>query len=241
MSLKGSFNWFYSKRQGGKKAISFTLLCDNLFQSETFDCAIIDSSGQVPPQIRRQITLKAKQYFRFDYDTCDWNWCAGDFFAILGKNDTIDNRWNLDIKVYGMGECPECHGTKKCMACNGNGVLYQNQSHMYLSCTHCNGTGICQTCYVPIRQIGSIGNNTTGNANSYKDNTRQLKINALRELITDLQSKIEKEEWSARMMQIRGIDSFSRTAYSSQSEIIHIYKKQLINALHELQQLENIR
>ena len=63
MALKGSFNWYNSIQQGGKKAISFTLYCDNLFQTETFDCAIIDSAAQVTPQIRRQITLKFnKQY-----------------------------------------------------------------------------------------------------------------------------------------------------------------------------------
>ena len=56
MALKGAFNWYNSIQQGGRRAISFTLLCDNMFQTETFDCAIIDSGAHVPPQIRRQIS-----------------------------------------------------------------------------------------------------------------------------------------------------------------------------------------
>ena len=49
MSLKGQFVWIQSMRQGGRKAISFTLTCTNLFQSETFDAAIIDGVGQIEP------------------------------------------------------------------------------------------------------------------------------------------------------------------------------------------------
>ena len=37
MALKGTFNWYKSIWQGGEKAISFILLCENMFQSETFD------------------------------------------------------------------------------------------------------------------------------------------------------------------------------------------------------------
>ena len=50
MSLKGEFFWIRSMRQGGRKAVSFTLTCTNMFQSETVDAAIIDAQGQgIPP------------------------------------------------------------------------------------------------------------------------------------------------------------------------------------------------
>lgn len=241
MALKGTFNWFNSLHQGGRKAISFTLYCDNLFQSETFDCAIIDGSGQLPPQIRRQVTLKAKQSFRFDYDTCGWNWCIGDYFALLGKNDQIQKRWDVDMKIYGRGECPDCHGTQRCRQCYGAGSIYQKQIHSYSQCPACNGTGVCQTCYVPIRQGTNIGNQVLGNVQTpIPDINRQRKINSLRERIIDLQSKIEQAEWEKRMMQKKDIDHTSQIMYGAHISLIHEYRMQLINAQFELQQLENM-
>ena len=241
MALKGTFSWINSLHQGGRKAISFTLYCSNMFQSETFDCAIIDSSGQNPPQIRRMITLKPKQSFKFDYDTCGWNWCVGDYFVILGKNDKILKRWDVDVKVYGQGECPDCHGTHKCRQCNGSGTIYHRQVHSYTQCTACNGTGTCQTCYVPTRESTNFTNQVLGNAPMSDPNvSRQRKIIALRERINDLQSKIEQAEWEKRMMQLRGTDVSSRMVYSSHINLMHNYKMQLIHAQSELQQLENM-
>ena len=212
-----------------------------MFQSETFDCAIIDSSGQNSPQIRRQITLKPKQSFKFDYDTCGWNWCIGDYFAILGKNDKILKRWDVDVKVYGQGECPDCHGSHKCRQCNGSGTIYHRQVHSYTQCTDCNGTGICQTCYVPTRENTNFTNQVLGNAPMPDSNvSRQRKIMALHERINDLKSKIEQAEWEKRMMQIRGTDISSRMVYSSHIDLMHNYKIQLIHAQSELQQLENM-
>lgn len=240
MALKGTFHWFNSLHQGGRKAISFTLYCDNLFQSETFDCAIIDGSGQLPSQIRRQLTLKAKQSFKFDYDTCGWNWCVGDYFALLGKNDQIQKRWDVDVKIYGQGECPDCHGTQRCSQCNGSGSIYHMQIHSYSQCPVCGGTGVCPTCYVPIRQGTNFGNQIIGNVQSPNSEiNRQRKINALRERISDLQSKIEQAEWEKRMMQLRGTNLSSRTVYGAHINLIHEYKMQLINAQYELQQIEN--
>lgn len=63
MSFKGQFNWIQSMRQGGRKAISFTLTCTNLFKSETFDAAIIDSTGQQQPMLFSQLSLGAKSLF----------------------------------------------------------------------------------------------------------------------------------------------------------------------------------
>ena len=241
MALEGSFNWFNSLRQGGRKAISFTLRNTNILQSETFDCAIVDGTGQLSPQIRRQIKLKPKESFRFDYDTCDWEWCQGDFFAILGKNDKITKRWDLNLNTYGSGECPECHGMHKCKYCNGSGMIYHKQIHSYSQCQICYGTGICQTCYVPIRQGSNLANQVYGNVQTPNpEMNRQRKIEALRCTISDLQSKIGKEEWNQRMMQLKGTDVSSHTVYSSQLELIHRYKRQLIQAQYELQQLESI-
>ena len=45
MSFRGKFEWINSIRQGGRKAISFTLKCSNMFQTETFDAAIMDGTG----------------------------------------------------------------------------------------------------------------------------------------------------------------------------------------------------
>ena len=168
MALKGSFNWYNSIQQGGKKAISFTLYCDNLFQTETFDCAIIDGAAQVTPQIRRQITLKAKQSFRFDFDSCGWDWCVGDYFAILGKNDKIEKRRDLNLKIYGRGECPECHGTLKCRKCNGKGFIYPpTHPEQYKMCDACGGTGTCHRCDIPKRP-GRFGGPPTGIGNGFK-------------------------------------------------------------------------
>lgn len=240
MALIGTFSWYNSLHQGGKKAISFSLYSDNHFQNETFDCAIIDSKGQLTPQIRRQITLKPKQSFRFDYDSCGWDWCVGDFFAILGENDRIKKRWNLNLQMYKPGECPECHGTKKCKYCNGSGMVHYKHVHTYSQCTVCDGNGVCQTCYIPIRQDS---NDLITNANMGMPSpniNRQRKIEGLRQVISDLQSRIEKVKWDLRIMEIRGRDVSQTMVYRSQQDLLHQYKIQLIHAQSELQQLENL-
>ena len=241
MSFRGSFDWFASLHQGGRKAISFTLTCDNMFQTESFDCAIVDGSGQLPPQIRRQLKLRPKESFRFDYDTCQWDWCQGDFFAILGKNDKVEKRWDLNLKMYGPGECTKCHGTHKCIQCNGSGTVNNRHIHTISPCTACNGTGVCQTCYVPIRQGSNLANQVYGNVQMPDPAlSRQRKIDALRRTISDLQAKIEKEEWNQRMWQLKGMDVSAHTAYSSQLELKHIYERQLLQVQYELQQLESM-
>lgn len=242
MGLKGSFTWFVSLHQGGRKAVSFTLTCKNMLKAETFDCAIIDSTGQLPAQIRRQLKLKPNESFTFNYDTCGWEWCQGDFFAILGKNDKIEQRWDLNLKVYARGECPECHGSHRCIKCNGAGTLSNPHTHTISHCTVCGGTGVCQECYVPVRTGSSMADAVYGSAGTMPNPTasRQLKIDALRRTIAELQAKIEKEEWNMRMMQLKDMDVSLRMVYSSQMELKHQYERQLIQARHELQQLENM-
>ena len=242
MSFRGSFDWFSSLHQGGKRAISFTLTCKNMLMPETFDCAIIDSSGQQPTQIRRRLKLKPNESFTFNYDTCGWDWCQGDLFAILGKNDKIQKRWELNLKVYGKGECPECHGSHRCVKCNGTGTIRNQHIHTISACPTCNGTGVCQTCYVPIRQGSNLANQVYGNVQMpNSEMSRQRKIEALRRTISELQSKIEKEEWNQRMWQLKGMDVSAHTAYSSQLELKHMYERQLIQAQYELQQIESLQ
>lgn len=241
MGLKGKFEWFNSLHQGGRKAISFTLRCSNMLQSETFDCAIIDSTGMEPPQIRRQLKMKPNDMLRFDYDTCRWNWCQGDYFAILGKNDKIEKRWDLNLKIYANGECPECHGSHRCATCNGNGIIKDNYSHTYTSCVTCNGTGICQTCYVPLRQGNSFDATIVGNVSvPNADLSMQKRISVLQQRISDLRAKIEKAEWDRRMMQLKDMDMSSQIAYRSQLELKSRYEQQLIQAQYELEQLERM-
>ncbi len=212
-----------------------------MFQRETFDCAIIDSTGQTPTQIRRQLKLKPNESFTFNYDTCGWDWCQGDYFAILDKNDKIKKRWDLELKIYKRGECPECHGSHRCIKCNGNGTITDHRTHTVSKCRTCNGTGVCQTCYVPIRQGSNLANQIYVNVQMPNpEMSRQRKIETLRRTISDLQAKIEKEEWNQRMWQLKGMDVSSHTAYSSQLELKHMYERQLIQAQYELQQIESL-
>ncbi len=209
---------------------------------ETFDCAIIDSTGQQPSQIRRRLKLKANESYIFNFDTCGWDWCQGDFFAILGKNDKIKKRWDLNLKVYGRGECPECHGSYRCIKCNGTGTIKNPHNHTISSCTTCNGTGICQKCYVPMRSGTNLSNEVyNGIQMPNPELNRQQRILVLQKTISDLQSKIERADWDARMMQFKGMDISSHIGYSSQLELKHQYERQLIRAQYELQQLENMR
>lgn len=242
MSFRGKFEWYNSLQQGGKKAISFTLTCKNMMMTETFDCAIVDSTGQEPPLIRRQLKLKPIESLTFNYDSCRWNWCQGDYFCILGKKDKIEQRWDLNLKVYARGECPECHGSHRCQCCNGNGVIEDRHTHSINTCSVCKGTGICQTCYVPIRSGTTLSQEVYG----YQplpdtDQKRQRKIAALQQTISELQSKIEKTEWDMRMMQLKDMDRYARTAYMSNVEMLHAFRQQLIQAQYKLQQLESMR
>ena len=242
MGFKGTFSWFTASHLGGRKSISFTLECSNLLQTEEFDCAIFDGSNQLPPQIRRKVKLRPRQSFVFNYDTCGWDWCPGDYFAILGHKDKIVQRWDLSLQTYKPGECPDCHGTHKCVSCNGTGLIKDFYNHTYSTCTKCNGTGVCQTCYVPTRQtVLSPGERYSDSVSSGAADARQRKIASLHQIISDLQSKIEKVEWDLRVMRLRGMDVASNTVYSSQLSLKYQYERQILNHQFELQQLENQR
>ena len=243
-SFKGQFNWFQSMRQGGCKAISFTLTCTNIFQSETFDAAIIDGTGQLQPMVFTQLTLGAKK----------WDWCQGDTFAILDKNRQMDkhNKWTMNIKVPAPGECRDCHGTHKCKQCNGTGLVTNNYTHEVSSCNVCRGTGVCQACYVPFRNVattsvnfqpnvmGGYGYNASSNVSSNQEAAKQRKIAALRQSIQELQAKIERADWDERMMKLRGTDISSRRVYMSQVNLKLQYERQLCELQYRLQQMEKL-
>ncbi|MBQ6204004.1 MAG: hypothetical protein IJK46_07920 [Prevotella sp.] len=240
MGFRGRFEWFTSLHQGGKRAISFTLTCKNMLLPETFDCAIIDSTGNQPTQIRRHLKLKPNESFTFNYDSCGWDWCQGDFFAILGKNDKIKKRWDLNLKIYGRGECPECHGSHRCIKCNGTGTVKDIHNHTISACSACNGTGICQKCYVPMHLGTNLANDVYGGIQMPNPTiSREHAIAELQQSVSDLQKKIEKAECDIRMMQLKGIDTTSRSVYSSQLELVHQYTNQLIKMQNELRQLIN--
>lgn len=242
MSFRGKFEWYNSIQQGGKKAITFTLTCKNMFMRETFDCAIMDSSGQQPSQIRRRIKLKPKESFVFNYDTCGWDWCIGDFFAIIdSNNDNILERWDVDVKVYGRGECPECHGSHRCSKCNGTGIMNNPYTHTMSQCPVCSGTGLCQTCYVPVRYGSTMYNEIYSNGSIPNPNlNKQYRIEALQRRISELQKMIERAEWNERMMQLRRIDKSMGTTFMHILNQKVQYEQQIIQLQHQLDQLSNM-
>lgn len=241
MGLKGNFEWYNSLRTGGGKTISFTLTCDNLFQSESFDCAIMSSNGAIQPMIWRGQTLKAKQSLRFNFDTVDWQWCNGDAFVILDKNDSIKKKWTLNLQQYAPGECPECHSTLKCRKCSGKGFLYL-PNHTMEQCDVCHGTGVCQTCYIPVRNFShSNFSRQTGPGQQGGTQVMDRQIENLRRQITDLQSKIEKTQWDMRIMQLKDMDRTNSSVYLSYNQLLHRYNIQMVSLQSQLEQLERIR
>lgn len=240
MGLNGQFGWYESLRHGGRKAISFVLHCNNLLRSETFDCAIVDGSGQTEPQIRRGLELRPRQEFRFDYDTCGWDWCAGDYFAILGKNDQVKERWVCNPKMYRRGECPQCHGTHRCLQCGGTGTITDRRTHTISACLACHGTGQCQECYVPVRQGSPQWSAAGGQNDPDPAGAKRRQIAELQRFIDDLQRKIENEEFALRMMQLKDTDLSSQSAYMARLSLKSQYERDLITAQYKLQQLEHL-
>lgn len=239
MGLSGSFNWIQSTRLGGRKAISFTLTCTNFFQKETFSAVIFDSSRSLEPMHFENLSLPAKMSFRFDYDTVGWNWCVDDIFAIIDKKQNIVERWVLNLETPKPGECPDCHGTKKCKFCGGKGYLIDSTSNLVYNCESCHGSGVCQNCFIPIRTFNSQLH-SSNNLETYEGNKRQRKINAIRSQINDLQSKIESVEFDIRIMKLRGSDITSHSVFRSQLDLKYGYQRQLLDLQNKLYQLENL-
>lgn len=169
MGFSGSFTRKMSVRAHSVVLYSFTLKCTNLFQSETVDIGFFPSNGNQPWYWRR-VPLKAGKKYDFDYDTENIEWYNHDRIAILDSNGNPIPKytWELNLKEYGPGECPKCHGTKRCRACNGQGYIYpRGQVWNMKMCTACGGTGECQECDVPTRGPGSASGGPRGIGNGY--------------------------------------------------------------------------
>ena len=239
MNFKGEFCWVKSVRQGGRKAISFTLKCTNLLTSETFNAAILDASGLSQPLYFTNQSIPARKSLRFDYDTVGWDWCQGDKFVLLDKKGKIKAEWVANMKTYAYGECPTCHGTYRCPKCSGSGRITDRHTHMIETCQACAGTGQCQTCYLPVRDNSTFSrtmglDQRTNNA----EVSRQRRIAAINSRIYELKTKIEKIEWDLRIMKLKDQSYSSHTTYTSILQLKFTYEQQLINLQSELHQLE---
>lgn len=167
MSLSGKFELVPQKRLAGTVLYSFVLKNTSWFGSDTVDC-MISYEGCPQPFMFRNQTFKAGRSYRFDFDTVDWAWHNHDFFAILDKKGNVLKKWELNLKEYGPGECPECHGTKRCRKCNGQGLVYPpGKTWEYKDCDACGGTGVCQRCDIPVRPHRG-GGGPTGIGNGFK-------------------------------------------------------------------------
>jgi hypothetical protein len=146
MGLKGSFHRKNSTKLFGIPIMAFVIENTNFLQSETFDLSISDGFGRNTWFWRNQV-LKRGEYMEFSLDTVNKEICQGDIVCLLGANDKVLQRWQLQLPEYAPGECPECHGTHKCSACNGNGYDFKTLQQ----CKRCGATGVCPTCYIPQR------------------------------------------------------------------------------------------
>lgn len=238
MGLKGSFDTYQSPRAGGMKKVGFVLTCDNMFQKESFDAAIMSADGVTQPMVFRGLELDAKRSFRFDYDTVGWDWCNGDSFCILGKKDSVKKRWEMKMQQYAPGECPDCHGSQKCSYCSGRGFVRGNGITLD-QCPHCYGTGVCQRCHVsqrnPVMPVPTAYDNTgTGNM------ARRRQCDAIRQRIAELQEKIRQTEWDMQLMQLRDRDVKHHSVFSSYNRLLFEYRRSVTELQSQLYQLENM-
>lgn len=153
MALKGEFGMFFPNRfLGHIKVWQFVLKNTNMVFSETFDFMLCDCYGQ-QPFFFRGVKLKPGQSLAFNYDTVDWAWCQDDYAAIIDANNRVLKKWIFHIREYAPGECPECHGTKKCKSCRGQGWVYP-PGHIERGerCQRCGGGGKCITCDITYRK-----------------------------------------------------------------------------------------
>lgn len=166
-NFKGRFELYASTRVGVGYLYSFVLKCTKWFGSETVDC-MISYPNNPNPWFWRSQKFEAGHSYPFNFDTVDWQWCNHDFFAILDKKGNIVQKWELNLKEYGPGECPDCHGTHICKYCHGNAISFApTQYDLLKDCKYCGGTGECPTCYVPKRKA-TLGGPPTGIGNGYK-------------------------------------------------------------------------
>ncbi len=143
---------------------------DFVTEYPTWSFSLTNTSWFGSTQVRAYITdyyqRKDREYpfearsgktYNFNISTIDWDWCQGDVFILFDQQGRELGRWELFLKEYAPGECPECHGTKKCGACHGhplksNPDIYAN--NLFIKCSRCHGNGVCQTCHIPYHLDG---------------------------------------------------------------------------------------
>jgi len=151
MGFKGKFKQMHCNRLGGKMW-SFELTNTDWFGKSVYNIGIYDIYRQNPWFWRNQV-LKSGDTVAFNYDTVDWLFCQGDTVVLMDNNDNVLDSWTLQLREYGPGECPECHGSHVCRRCGGQGHVWpRGKMEEYAKCPDCDGTGICQTCNVPRRE-----------------------------------------------------------------------------------------
>ena len=233
MSLKGSFSKVLSSSTG-IMIYSFSLKNTSLLSSVTVDCIISDAAGHMS-QYYRGIKIGAQSEYVFNRDTCNWDWCDGDFLGILNRKDKITDRWVLTLKQYPAGSCPECHGSKKCKQCKGQGYSL-DADYSIKQCPYCGGTGVCQTCYVPIRSAskasyGASPSIPVGSGSAAKRGRPAIQIQMD---ISHVQSQLAQVEWDIKMMELKGTNTSSFVLYNSQLQLRYTYQQRLAQLQQEL-------
>ena len=150
MAIKGFFRQQTAVMPSGiqRKIVTLMLTNSNWLGHEQFDVVFSDM-GHVNTATF-DIELKAGQSIELDVRNTGWDWCMGDYAAIVDKKGREQQRWDFKPRIYGPGECPECHGTRRCAACQGRGQ-WPDRTNRLVICHNCMGSGQCQTCYVPVR------------------------------------------------------------------------------------------
>lgn len=238
MGFKGTFTWIKSLRQGGRKAISFTLKNTNLLQTATFDAAIVDGSNIVPTRYFRRQRLRAGQSMTFDIENDAWDWAQGDFFCVLDEKgrQVPSLTWELKLPEPAPGECKDCHGSHKCAHCGGYGKILNRYNHTYEPCIVCRGTGICQTCFIPMRQNSPHSPTYAPIANQNLGQEFRTTGN-MRVRIQELEHKVYLLEQQNLNLQRNGQVLSLRAIYDSNIQMIHHYRVEIMN----LQNLINTR
>lgn len=236
MSFTGKFNRVLSQKSE-VIIYSFSLTCTNWVQSETIDFMLSDAQN-VQPQVYRRKTIKAGNTFTFNSDTCGWQWCQGDFFAILNKNGKIDQSWQLRIKEYAPGECPECHGTHQCGHCRGQGVWADLKYGTGIqTCQYCGGTGFCSTCNIPRRNIQVAPQNFGFDSRVSNVNTSN-KHRRIADIQNDIQfakMQLERAEKNYEWNKLNGLYNDSYIMQQNEINLISSYRRRLIDLEYELQ------
>ncbi len=243
MSLDGKFEWVASRRKGGMRSISFVISNSNLLTSETFSAVIINAANGQAGIGWNDIKLERGKSLRFDYDSVDWDWCQGDTFAIVDSKGKIKKHWTLQIPVARPGECSECHGTHRCSACRGSGVIPdRTYRDRYERCARCFGTGICQSCYVPVRTLPSQHPDPYSPVqDDQMRHSSKRKADAIRARIRELEAQLERAEWDIRMYQLKDMDVANRTSYSAQLQYKTQLSMQIDKLRYQLQSLESLQ